>query len=128
MTTYVGQHMSSPVHTIQRSKPLGEAARLCLEKDINSLIVVDEDEQFHGMVTTSDLLRRFVDDDSQSQPQVDEYVTTDVVTAFTYTELRDAADQMIEHNIHHLPVLSPDGTVHGVLSTADVMEFFSTPP
>jgi len=124
MTTYVGHLMSSPVYTIERDESATTAAQRCMKEGISSLVVVDKDGQFHGLVTTRDLLRLLADDRTPSNVRIDEYVTTDVVTAFKDDELSDAAEKMAENDIHHLPVLSHHGDVRGILSTSDVVDFF----
>lgn len=125
MATFVGQLMSSPVFTVERSDSAAAAAQDCLDNDVNSLVVVDEDGRFYGLVTTSDLLSLVADDKPSADAQIDEYAATDVVTVMTDTPLREAADTMVEHNIHHLPVLAPDQSVQGILSTMDMTEFLS---
>lgn len=125
MSTFVGQLMSSPVITVERTACVAEAAQKCLDRNVNALIVVTEEGHFHGIVTTSDLLQLLSDDRAPAEASLDEYVTTDVVTVMSDTQLREAADLLLENDIHHLPVIGSDQTVRGVLSTQDVAEFLS---
>jgi len=51
--------MSSPAITIGLSDSVEDAARVMAERKIGCLPVVDEDAQFVGLVTETDLLRHF---------------------------------------------------------------------
>ena len=51
--------MSSPAITIGPDDPVEDAARVMAERKIGCLPVVDEDAQFVGLVTETDLLRHF---------------------------------------------------------------------
>lgn len=125
MSTYVGQLMSSPVETVERGTTAKMAAQQCLDEDVNSLLVVDDNGLFYGIVTATDLVAVVAADDQPSETVLDDYVTTDVATVTTNTLLRDAADVLLENDIHHLPVLSSSQEIRGVLSTADVAQFLS---
>ena len=52
----VEYYMSAPVQYIKESAPLKDAVYSILAKKISSLVVVDEDENVTGIVTTDDLL------------------------------------------------------------------------
>jgi len=51
----VGHPMSSPVQTVTPETPIHEAAGTMLDRDIGSLVVVDEDDRPEGILTTTDL-------------------------------------------------------------------------
>lgn len=125
MSTYVGQLMSSPVETVECGTPADAVAQQFLDVGVNSLVVVNEDGRFHGIITATDLVELVAADTQPSETRIDDYVTTDVETVTTQTVLRDAADVLLEHDIHHLPVLSSSQEIRGVLSTTDVAEFLS---
>lgn len=125
MPSYVGQLMSSPVHTVTRTDSVRDAAQTCLEQNVNSLVVVDEDGGFYGIVTTTDLLSLIADDTSSEDHLVEDYATTGVVTVSTDTSVRETANVLMKNDIHHVPVLTPDKSVKGIASTMDVVEFLS---
>ena len=56
LTTLASEIMSSPVATITADKPVSEAAARMLAKNIGSLVVVDADGQFIGLLSESKYL------------------------------------------------------------------------
>jgi CBS domain-containing protein len=56
----VGQVMTTPVITVGENTPIADAGQLLLERRISSLPVVREATGLAGIVTTTDLLRAFV--------------------------------------------------------------------
>ncbi len=57
----VRDFMSWPVHTIESTRPVAEAAKVMIEKKISSLLVVSGGT-VTGIVTSEDLLRALVDE------------------------------------------------------------------
>ena len=56
LTTLASEIMSSPVATITADKPVSEAAAQMLAKNIGSVVVVDADGQFIGLLSESKYL------------------------------------------------------------------------
>jgi CBS domain-containing protein len=69
----VGEAMSTPVQTIEASRPLAEAARRMLLEHVNRLPVV-EDGKLVGIVTRADLVRAFVRSDADVAKEIREDV------------------------------------------------------
>lgn len=122
---FVGRVMSSGLHTVTPDTLVEDAAHELLENDIGSLVVVDEDNHLEGILTTTD----FVDIVAKSQPKaettVERYMTTDVVTTTAQESIRTAADTMIEHGFHHLPVVDPEEGLIGMVTTTDLAAYLS---
>ncbi|MHB9286105.1 CBS domain-containing protein [Halobacteriales archaeon Cl-PHB] len=122
---FVGRLMSSGLHTVTPDTLVEDAANRLLENDVGSLVVVDGANQLQGILTTTD----FVDIVAKSQPKADttveRYMTTDPVTTTAQDTIRDAADAMIEHGFHHLPVVDPDEGLVGIVSTTDLAAYLS---
>jgi len=51
----VGEVMTSPVERVPRSLPLGEAAAMMTTFDIKHLPVVDEDNDYVGIISSTDI-------------------------------------------------------------------------
>lgn len=49
-------------------------------------------------------------------------MTTDLVTIMPSTTLEEARDLFAKHNIHHLPVVSSEGKLEGMLSHSDYLK------
>jgi CBS domain-containing protein len=124
---FVGQLMSDDLYTATKDTLVEDAADTMLSNGVSSLVVVDDDGHLEGILTTTD----FVDIVAKSKPKaettVERYMTTDVRTAAVGDSIQDVADAMLEHGFHHMPVVdSDDGTVVGLISTADLTAYIST--
>lgn len=69
----VGEVMTAPALTIEARRPVGLAARLMIEKDVNRLPVVDGGK-LTGIVTRADLVRAFVRSDGEIAKEIREGV------------------------------------------------------
>ena len=122
---FVARVMSTDIVTVRPDTLVEEAARLMLDREISSLVVVDERGHLEGIVTTTD----FVDIVARSQPKaettVERYMSTNVATTTAQASIVDVADEMVEGGIHHMPVVDDDAGVIGMLSTADLTGYIS---
>lgn len=124
MDIFVGRLMSSPVHTVTPDTDVREAAQLMVEEEIGSVIVVSEDKQLAGILTSTDFVKIAAEGENGSST-VDAYMTTDVVTATANDDIRDVADTMIEHGFHHVPVVDETEGVIGMITTTDLTAYLS---
>jgi len=125
---FVGQLMTSDPVTVSPDTLVEEAAQRLLDKGIGSLIVTDGANRILGILTTTD----FVDIVSESHPKaettVERYMSTDVVSTTAQTPIDEVADLMLEHGIHHVPVVDETDGVLGIISTTDLTAYLSTAP
>ena len=122
---FVGRLMSSPVATVSPATPIHEGAQMMLDQEIGSLIVVDGADSPEGILTSTDFVRIVADRSPIADTTVEEYMTA-VDTATTVNRpIREAADVMMEHGVHHLPVVDDEGTVIGILTTTDLTAYLS---
>jgi CBS domain-containing protein len=134
--------MSSPVKVVREAHMVEGAARMMLAEGIRSLPVVGADGSIVGIVTASDLtgarpwlsLRGWAQRDANEGDRsstertgtvrVSEVMSSPVVTASRTDPLADVLDRMLEHGIHHVPVVE-NGVPVGVVARYDVLEFLA---
>ncbi|SNZ02427.1 CBS domain-containing protein [Natronoarchaeum philippinense] len=128
MTTddiFVGRLMSTPARTVTPDTLVEDAARTILDNEIGSLVVVGDDDELLGILTTTD----FVDIVAKSKPKaettVERYMSTDVATTAAGDSIRDVADEMVDHGFHHMPVVDEDEGVIGMITTTDMAAYLS---
>jgi len=123
---FVARLMSSDLESVRPDTLVEDAAEQMQSNAVSSLVVTDESNQLLGILTTTD----FVDIVAKSQPKaettVERYMTTDVLTTTAQTSIVDVADIMLEHGIHHVPVVDEDEGVIGMISTTDLAAYIST--
>lgn len=149
LTKLASEIMTSPVVTITVEKPVSEAAKIMLDKNLGSLVVVDEAGNYVGLISESKYLpeetvlpfmRRSVlrvlgselgDPEnieeviqSTRTTEVGEAMRTDAATVGPDTHLADVAKLLIKGPTHHLPVVE-DGKPVGMISRHDLLTLFA---
>jgi CBS domain-containing protein len=117
------QLMTSEVVSVTPDTPVTEAVDALLGEGIGSLVVLDEDGNLVGVVTSTDFLEIIGENDLGGEATVDQYMTEEVVTAGPQDSIRVVAARMITNDIKHLPVEDPQDGVVGMLSTTDVTAY-----
>jgi len=123
---FVARLMNSDLQSVGPDTLVEDAAAQMQENRVGSLVVVDDEGRLVGILTTTD----FVDIVARSKPKaettVERYMTTDVITTDAQTTIQEAADVMLEHGFHHLPVVDDEDGVIGMISTTDLAVYLST--
>lgn len=122
---FVGRLMSTTLYTVSPDTLVEEAAQKMLSSDVGSVLVVDGDNQLKGILTTTDFVKVVAERRPKDDTPVDTYMSTDVITATVQDSIRDAADLMLEHGFHHLPVVDEAEGVIGMLSSTDLASYLS---
>lgn len=144
--TQISEIMARDVLTVREDTPIGEAAKLLLERHINGLPVIDEDNNLVGIICQSDLvsqqkklpipsvftlldglipLRSSNDIEKEIKKMaattVGDAMTPDPSTVTPETPLEEAATLMVQNNYHTLPVVE-DGKLVGIIGKEDVLK------
>ena len=98
---------------------LGEAARRMRAHGISALVVMDGDKAV-GIITERDLTRATAAGEQPQETTVIEYMTDHPVMVGPDTGVREAAAEMLELDVRHLPV-GVGGDVLGMISLRDLL-------
>ncbi|HEU4919127.1 MAG TPA: CBS domain-containing protein [Candidatus Limnocylindrales bacterium] len=111
---------------IDGSATVYDAIAKMVEGNVGALLVYDG-ERLEGIVTERDYLRRVTMQgrDERTTP-VREITTTEVVYVGPDASIDECMAVMTERRIRHLPVLTGDREVVGIVSIGDVVKFQST--
>ncbi|MGM0604944.1 MAG: CBS domain-containing protein [Halobacteriota archaeon] len=126
MDIFVARLMSTSLQTVTPDTLVEDAARVLLEHDISSVIVVDEHNQLEGILTSTDFVEIVAEQKPKDQTPVSAYMTTDVITTGAQESIDDVAETMIEHGVHHIPVVNESEGVIGIITTTDLTAYLST--
>jgi len=111
--------VSDPV-TVPPNTSVREIAKIMKEKNIGSVIVVENDRMV-GIVTEEDLIRRVLAEGKDPErTQAADVMTRPVVYVSPDTELKEAALLMARLGIGHLPVLEGSRVV-GIIAEYDIV-------
>ena len=111
--------MQKNVITVEHDKTALEAASILKEKDISFLVIVKESKPI-GVVTERDFVKKIVAEDKQaSKMQLSEIMSQKFRSVEPGTDIEDAVQKMLNHNIRRLIVLENE-TLAGVITQTDL--------
>jgi|HubBroStandDraft_6_1064221.scaffolds.fasta_scaffold20535_4 CBS domain-containing protein len=97
-----------------------EAAQLMNRHKIGSLLVMDE-QTVVGIITERDLLERvLVGRRDPLDTPVGEVMTSEVLCCQPHTSIEEARSVMKNRRVRHLPVVSEEGQLRGLISIGDL--------
>jgi len=122
---FVGRIMSSPVTTVAADANAKAVAKRMLEENISSVVVVDTDGELLGILTSTDFVEIAAKGGDTTGLDVSEFMTTGLVTVTANYAVETAANLMLDHGVHHLPVVDEMEGVVGMLTTTDMTAYVS---
>ena len=106
MTETVNDFMRKSLITIEESASVQEAANRMKDKNVSSLVVVDEISRPLGLITERDLVRKVcIHDVSTSKLIIKEIMSTPLITIDSNSSASEAVDMMLRNNVRHLLVV-----------------------
>lgn len=120
----INRIMTTDPATVGPDAPAAEAKTLLLSDNMHHLPVV-EDGKLLGIVSSSDLLKIKLLDNGSGSPgevTVSRIMTSDPVVLESQANLRDAATMLSDGGFHALPVVDPDRSLVGIVTSSDLIE------
>jgi CBS domain-containing protein len=124
--TSIGQLMTEKLETIGLSCSIQQASTKMRDKNVSSLVVVDEYNKPAGIVTERDFVRKAcVNDSSHSSMLMKDIMSFPLVTINAITPVEAAADIMIQNKVRHLLVVENDDTNRplGIITATDFVAY-----
>jgi signal-transduction protein with cAMP-binding, CBS, and nucleotidyltransferase domain len=117
--------MSTKLETIGRYESAKEAAKKMLDKNVSSLVVVDEDGQSIGIVTERDITRGVCIHDIPSKEfRIHHLMTLPLSTIEPNLPVEMAANLMTQNKVRHLIVKEGNKTL-GILSATNFIDYLN---
>ncbi len=114
--------MQKNVITIQEDKSALDAAKLITEKDISFLVILKDDKPI-GVITERDFVRKIAaEDKNASQIPLSKIMSYKFRWVEPSTDIEDAVQKMLNHNIRRLIVLENEKLI-GVVTQTDLADF-----
>ena len=128
----VSELMEKDLHVVQEDLTVAEAVVTLAEAHIHGLPVVSRQGRMVGVLSTSDVLQAAAEcADAEERnalfesTQVNEVMTPRPKTISPDADVKEAAQQMLELEVHRLFV-EQGGTLEGVISQSDIVRAVAT--
>jgi CBS domain-containing protein len=121
----VASIMTKEVKTAKESQTVKAAAKIMIEKDIGSLVIVKgtEPDRPVGIITERDLVRVVgTTDTSTLQMPVRDIMSKPVVTIEASSSIKDAIQSMELNNFRRLPVVDREKKMVGIVTDKDIFK------
>jgi len=106
MTMSVADIMKKKLETINETASVQQTAEKMKEKNVSSLVVVDENGRSQGLVTERDLARKVcVNRLPANEVTNKEIMSSPLITIDSKSSPSLAADMMLQYNVRHLLVI-----------------------
>lgn len=116
----IGDVMTDSVVTAQRTATVAEVAILMRDRGVGSVVVCDDDERPHSLITDRDVALALGADGAAPSDQVDAHASRPLVTGDADMDVEEAAALMVQHRIRRLPVIG-DGALAGIVTLDDLV-------
>lgn len=122
-TFRVDDFMSKDVLTLRPDTEILQALAMFVDNDVSGAPVVDRSGRLRGVLTETDFMRVALHGAYHGEPggRVEEYMTTDVVTARKGDNLVGLAERFLDTPYRRYPVVDASGRLVGVIARRDVM-------
>ena len=111
--------MTESVVTAPPDSPVRHVAELMRERNVGSVVLVDEDGAICGFVTDRDLALGALTDGRDAGDPAEAHASSPVVTAEPGMDVEEAAELMVRHGIRRLPILD-GGRLTGIITLDDL--------
>jgi CBS domain-containing protein len=118
--------MNRGVVTVRYDETLPNIAGTMAEENISCIVIVNEDDETAGIITSFDIMKAFGE---KTEEEIERTTAEDIMTPLVYNvspemTLKEVSNIMLVKNIHRVVVLSAEGKRKPVvlLSAADIVK------
>ncbi len=114
----VSEIMTPAVQAIHRDETIRDAERVFVTQNIGGAPIKDDMDNLVGFVSKTDIIRFDSSGEDPTYTRLHEIANPSVVTIDASVPINEAAQKMLQEQIHHLVVMNGESMV-GVLSAFD---------
>ena len=106
ITTTISDIMRKKLETIEGTASVQQAAKKMKDRNVSSLLIVDEKGTPRGIVSERDLVTKVCYNDRNASAVTNqEIMSSPLITISPKSSPSEAADMMLQHNVRHLLVV-----------------------
>jgi len=114
--------MSYPVDTVEADMPVAEAAQILIDKDVNRLLVTEENTPV-GVISTTDFVASIARNEPSKRDTVADVMSDAILVCRGKTPIVSAARTLMDAGWRSVLVIDAKGKHLGVVSGKDLMPF-----
>jgi signal-transduction protein with cAMP-binding, CBS, and nucleotidyltransferase domain len=123
VTKSVKDIMTTRLQTIGISETAKDAAKKMVDKNVSSLIVIDDDNQTVGIITERDITRGVCIHDVASKDfKIHHLMSSPLATIDPNSSAETAANRMLQNKVRHLIVKDGDRPV-GIITASNFIDY-----
>lgn len=128
--THAYQLMSHPVITVFINAPIKTVVDLFNEHDFAQIPVLSLQHKLIGVVEQKAFWKKLYNDQRQglAQSDLEGFIQAEVISADPVTEVRRAAQVMMEYQLSGLPISNEGDQLVGILTRSDLVKALSNDP
>lgn len=116
--------MSEQLETINFSNTAQESAIKMSDRNVSSLVVLDDNGRAIRIITERDLVRRICTRDVPSSAvNVENVVSSAVKTVSPESPIDDVADFMVSNKVRHVVIVDQNQKPVGIISATDIVAY-----
>ncbi len=116
--------MSEELETINLLSTAQESAIKMSDKNVSSLLVLDDNGRAAGIITERDLVRRVCTKDVPSNSvNIENVISSPVKTVSSDTPIEEVADVMVRNKLRHIVVVNNNKEPVGIISATDIVAY-----
>lgn len=121
----IDEIVETDVVTAERSTPIATVVAEMSEKDVGSVVVV-EDETPVGILTDRTIALELETNPDVTDQKAEDVISEDLVTGTTDMSIFDALQRLEDENVRRLPIVDEDGSLEGIVTLDDILVLLGT--
>jgi len=125
------EEKGSEIYTIHVGKNLKDATKIFLEKNIGALIVLDDKDGIHGIISERDIIRKLAKtNEAINEMSVETVMKSqeELVIGNPEDDIQYLMKVMTTNRIRHILIVSSEGDckIEGLISIGDIIKYLLT--
>lgn len=112
--------IETDVVTAERDTPIATVVAKMAEKNVGSVIIVEDDSPV-GIITDRSITLALESTPDVTEQEAGDHISEDLVTGTTDMSVFDVLQWLEEEEIRRLPIVDEDGSLEGIVTLDDIL-------
>lgn len=116
----VEEIIQTDVVTAERDTPIATVVAKMAEKDVGSVVIVEDDSPV-GIITDRSIALALESTPDITEQEAGDHISDDLITGTSDMSVFDVVQWLDEENIRRLPIVDDDGSLEGIVTLDDIL-------